>query len=173
MYLGNISDFSNTSDYLYILNGALVTDIVFMFIFLKKIFVSKELEKWYQTYHLNGVIADVLSISIGIILARFLYSYVFTEYSLIPFIGLAISVQITHDILFYLFFSSIPRGNSKILDTFKDYAKETGYMAIISDSIMITCAILIGSFLKKQSLNTNIITTIVSMYLVPFLIYSF
>jgi uncharacterized protein YacL len=173
MYLGNISDFGNTSDYLYILNGALVTDIIFMFIFLKKIFVSKELEKWYRTYHSNGVIADVFIISIGIILARFFYSYVFTEYSLIQFIGLAIIVQITHDILFYLFFSAVPRGNSKILDTFKDYAKETGIMAIIADSIMITCAILIASFLKKQSLNVSIITTIVSVYLVPFLVYSF
>ena len=173
MFLGNISDFNNTSDYIYILNGALVTDIIFMFVFLKQIFVSKELEKWYRTYHLNGVLADVLSISIGIILARFFYSYVFTEYSLIQFIGFAIGIQITHDILFYLFFSSIPRGNSKILDTFKDYAKETGYMAIVSDSIMITCAILIASFLKSQNLNISIITTIVSMYLVPFLIYSF
>ena len=97
---------------------------------------------------------------------------IFDKYSLIQFIGLVVVIQVIHDILFYLFVSSVPRGVSKILDVFKDYGKENGLKAIISDSAMMISSVLIASYLKGQTLNTNIIVLIVSVYLVPYFIYS-
>ena len=77
------------------------------------------LVEWYKKYNLSAVIADVLIIVIGIIIARFVYPYVFGEsFSLIKFIGLAVLIQITHDILFYYMFKLVPRGKNMMLDTF-------------------------------------------------------
>ena len=139
---------------------------------LRKIIKSSVLQIWYKDFSLGAVIADVLIIFIGIIIARFIYPYIFDKYSLLQFIGLVVVIQVIHDILFYLFVSSVPRGVSKILDVFKDYGKENGVKAIISDSAMMISSVLIASYLKGQSLNTNIIVLIVSVYLVPYFIYS-
>ena len=42
----------------------------------------------------------------------------------------------------------------------------------MADSAMMVTSILIGSFLKGKSLNTNLITLIFSVYIVPYFIYS-
>lgn len=171
-YLKNISNFSDVSDYLPILNAVIITDIFVIFLLLRKFINSSVLIIWYKDFSLGAVIADVLIIFIGIIIARFIYPYIFDKYSLIQFIGLVVVIQVIHDILFYLFVSSVPRGVSKILDVFKDYGKENGLKAIISDSAMMISSVLIASYLKGQTLNTNIIVLIVSVYLVPYFIYS-
>ena len=80
--------------------------------------------------------------------------------------------QIIHDILFYLFCESIQRGKSKILDVFKDYGKEKGSNAIIADSLMMISSILIASYLKGKTLNSNIIILVFSIYLVPYMVHS-
>ena len=172
MLFANISNFSDTSDYLSILNGVLITDMIVIGLLIGGSIKSNVLKTWYKDLSLSAVIADVLIIFIGIILARFLYPYIFKQYSIVNFIGLAVGIQVVHDILFYQLCVSVPRGRSQILDIFKDYGRENGYKAVLSDSAMMVFAILIGSFLKGASLNTNIITMIVDFYIVPYLIYS-
>jgi hypothetical protein len=172
MIFKNISDFNNTSDYISIFNGVLLTDMVVISLLIGGIIKSKVLNVWYRNLNLSAVIADILIIFIGIILARFLYPYFFKQYSLFKFIGLAICIQVIHDILFYKLSISIPRGKSQIMDIFKDYGKEVSYKAILSDSAMMISSILIASFLKDKSVNINIIIMIVSVYLVPYLIYT-
>ena len=81
----------------------------------------------------------------------------FGEFSIIKFTILAVLVQITHDILFYILFKNIPRGTNMMLDTFKDYAKEVSYKAILSDSGMMIMASLIASYLANQNVNINFI----------------
>jgi hypothetical protein len=81
-------------------------------------------------------------------------------------------VQLIHDLLFAQLFYSIPRGNSEILDTFKDYATEFGPVILLADAAMIISTILIASFLSTRSVNTNIIVLLVILYLVPYFIYS-
>ena len=111
-------------------------------------------------------------IVIGIILTRFFYPYLFSKYNLLNFLILAVLIQITHDIFFYLFSKSVKRGKSTILDIFKDYGKEKSFGAIIADSLMIISSILIASYLKGKTLNSNIIILIFSIYLVPYMIYT-
>ena len=172
MLFNNISQFSNTGDYLSILNGVLITDMIVIGMLIGGAIKSSVLKTWYKDLSLSAVIADVLIIFIGIIFARFLYPYIFKQYSLIKFILLAVGIQIVHDILFYQLCVSVPRGKSQILDIFKDYGRENGYKAILSDSVMMVSSILIGSYLKGTSLNTNMITMIIALYIVPYLIYS-
>ena len=169
----SISDFNNTADYLSILNGALITDLCVIFLLIFGFINSKVLVEWYRKYNLSAVIADVLIIVIGIIMARFAYPYVFGEkFSLIKFIGLAVAIQIVHDMLFYYLFQMIPRGKNMMLDTFKDYASEVGFKAVLSDSLMMILACLLSSYFVSLNLNTNIIILILSMYILPYAIYN-
>ena len=134
---------------------------------------SKVLVEWYRKYNLSAVIADVLIIVIGIIMTRFAYPYVFGEkFSLIKFIGLAVAIQIVHDMLFYYMFKLVPRGSNMMLDTFKDYANEVGFKAVLSDSLMMILACLLSSYFVSLNLNTNIIILILSMYILPYAIYN-
>jgi uncharacterized protein YacL len=99
----NISNFNNVNDYLPMLNGAIGADLFIIFIvYYTRFFNSKFLMKWYETYRLSAVVADVLILVIGMIIARYLYNYIFSEFSLFKFIILALGIQIIHDILFYI-----------------------------------------------------------------------
>jgi hypothetical protein len=141
------------------------------FLFHNIAFQSKFLKLWYKKFTLLAVLADVLIVVIGIIITRFLYHYIFNDFSIIKFTGLAVVVQIIHDILFYLLFKNTPIGYSYILDFFKKYANEISFHAILGDSIMVIIACLTASYMATLNTNINIITLIVSLYFYPFMIY--
>jgi hypothetical protein len=170
----DISKFSRISDYLPILNGAILADILIITaLFYTPLFKSSQLERWYVKYGLSSVIADVLILVIGIIIARALYSRVFGEkFSIIKFVLLVLGIQIIHDVLFYVLFQAVPVGKNKMLDLFKDYAKEVKGGAIVGDSIMIVIATLAASLLAGVSLNSNIITLVVLTYVLPYILHT-
>lgn len=168
----NIANFSNTKDYLPLLNGVLITDLFVILLLNMKLINSQVLRKWYSQYNLSAVIADVLIILIGLIIARAIYYYIFDNFSILKFILVAVVVQIIHDILFYILFKNVPRGMNRMLDTFKDYASEVSYKAILSDSGMMVMAAIIASYLAGESLNKNIIVLVVSVYVLPYLLYN-
>jgi hypothetical protein len=170
--LKNISNFNNTNDYLPLLNSVLITDLFVILLANMRIIQSQVLKKWYKQYNLSAVIADVFIILIVLIITRAIYYYIFDTFSLFKFIGLAVVLQIIHDVSFYLLFSNIPRGVNNMMDTFKDYAKEASYYAIMSDSGMIILSCLIASYLVNKNANTNIIVFISSLYLLPYLLYN-
>uniref|UniRef100_A0A6C0JXY3 Uncharacterized protein n=1 Tax=viral metagenome TaxID=1070528 RepID=A0A6C0JXY3_9ZZZZ len=168
----NIANYNNTTDYLPLLNGVLITDLFVILCLNTKLIKSVVLRKWYDQYNLSAVIADVLIILIGLIIARAIYYYVFDTFSIIKFVFLAVLVQVIHDILFYIFFTNVPRGINKMLDTFKDYANEASYKAILADSGMMIMASLLTSYLAGKSVNTNIIVLIAFVYILPYLLYN-
>ena len=168
----NIGNFNDINDYLPLFNAVLITDLFVIFLLNTMVIKSQVLRQWYAQYNLSAVIADVLIILIGLIITRAIYYYVFNNFSLLKFMILAVIVQIVHDILFYVFFRNIPRGVNKMIDTFKDYANEISYKAIISDSGMMIMSCLIASYLASKNTNTNIIVLISSLYLLPYLLYN-
>jgi hypothetical protein len=131
---------------------------------------SKVLKEWYRSYNLSAVIADVLIIMIVILITKKIYNYIFKEFSLNKFILLALIIQIIHDILFYILITIIPKGSNRMIDTFKDYAKEVSYGAIIGDSLMIITACILFNYFEKMDTNTNIIILIVSLYILPYIL---
>jgi len=168
----NIADFNNINDYLPLFSAVLITDLFVILLLNVRIIKSQVLRQWYLQYNLSAVIADVLIILIGLIITRAIYYYVFKTFSLLKFIILAVVVQISHDILFYIFFSNIPRGVNKMIDTFKDYANEVSYKAILADSGMMIMSCLIASYLSNKNTNINIIVLISFLYLLPYLLYN-
>jgi hypothetical protein len=168
----NISNYSKIDDLLVIINGAIITDLILISMFLKKLFSSNTLTRWYKTYGIVAVSTDILMLVIGVIITRYCYSAVFDKYTLIKLILLAIFVQNVHDYLFYKLNLLIPRNESDFMDLFKDYADEHGSIILIVDSIMITSTIIIASILANYNFNTNINIFIGSLYITPYLIYS-
>ncbi len=168
----NIANFSNTRDYLPLLNGVLFTDLFVIVLSNARVIDSRVLRKWYEEYNLSAVIADILIILIGLIIVRALYYRIFTQFSIFKFIALALIVQFTHDMLFYAFFKSVPRGMNRMLDTFKDYAGEVSYKAVLADGGMMVMAALVASYLAGLTLNANIIVLIILLYLLPYLLYN-
>ena len=170
MIFKDISNFNNLNDYLPILNGCINADLVVLFLVFHGAFKSVYLKKWYKKYQLNAVLADVLILFIGIILARFLYKYFFDTFNILKFTSLAVCIQIIHDFLFYWMFTSLPVGYNSMLDFFKEYANEVGVGAILGDSFMMILACLMSSSFATYSLNVNIITLIISLYFFPYMI---
>lgn len=168
----DISKSNNLLDYVPILAAAIFVDMLVSTISCVY-FKTENLKKWYKTYNLGGILCDVLIILIAILITRYIYPLVFSEWSLWKFILLALAVQITHDFLFYGLFSAIPRGASGIIDLFKDYAGELGGMAIVGDSVLIIGTILLASFLAGLDLGTNLFILTWAVYLIPYFIYSF
>ena len=168
----DIAKFSNMSDYLPLFIGVLLTDMFVILLSNMKMFKSVVLKEWYNNYNLSAVMADVLIIFLVLILTRFLYYRLFDKFSIVQFIILAVVLQVIHDVLFYLFFKNVPRGMNRMLDTFKDYAKEIGYKAILADSGMMIMASLIASYLASKDANTNFIIFIGSLYILPYLLYN-
>jgi hypothetical protein len=169
----DISNFNNINDYLPILNGIVITDMIVILLMIFGYIQSNTLKMWYELYGLSAVIADVLIIFIGFIITRYLYPKVWgQEYSLIKFIALAVFIQAIHDMLFYMFFTNVPLKANRMLDTFKLYAKENGVKALLADSAMMVTASILSSYLASQDIHFNIITLVITMYVVQFLIYN-
>jgi uncharacterized protein YacL len=166
----DISRYENISDYLPILNAVLLVDLAGIQMLISGIIQSKKLAKWYKTFRLEAVAADVLIIVIGIVIARFLYSYLFKGFSLFYFVILVVGIQIIHDFGFYVFFKMFPSGKNQMIDLFQEYAKEVGINAVIFDSGMIGLASILASWLASFSTNTNIVLLIFVLYLFPYYI---
>jgi hypothetical protein len=173
MIFQDISQFSNTSDYLALLNGVLIVECFVIFFSMHGIFIhSKVLKYWYSHYGLAAVLADVCIVMIGFIITRFLYPFLFSTFHLVFFVLLALVVQVVHDLSFYMLFSALPRGLNGMIDTFKAYGKEMGGHAILGDSNIIFFSCLAASYMASQSLNMNLINLIVNLYCIPYLIYT-
>ena len=168
----NISNFANTSDYLPILTAALIVDMAVMVITIAGGVHIKSLNRWYDRFGLAAVIADVLILVIGVIIARFVYPFFFNTYSLSTFLLVVCAVQFIHDILFGVCLNYILKNQSDIIDVFKDYAKESGAMILFADAVMILFTAIIASFLASWNTNSKIITLIVAIYCLPYLLYS-
>ena len=155
------------------MSAVLLVDLFVIFLSNSGFIKSNVLKQWYTKFGLSAVLADILIIILGIILARYLYPLFFSFYSFPLFVLLSVCIQVVHDILFYLFFNFlVPRGTNKMLDVFHSYAKEVGTMAILSDSAMMIASCLLASFFASLSLNTNIILFLFIFYLVPYTLYA-
>ena len=172
MQFQDISRFANVSDYLPILNGALLTDLFVIAMVIFGFIKSVTLKEWYHKYGLAAVLGDVLILVIGVIIVRAIYSLIFSKFSILFFVGLAVIVQLIHDLSFAQMLNMIPKGRSMIMDTFKDYGSEMGGLILIADALMISGTSMLGSLLASSTLNVNIIVLIVAVYMVPYFIYT-
>jgi hypothetical protein len=107
----------------------------FIVIVLSKVFpLTKSLATWYADFGLVAIGTDILIIVLGIALAKLL----FPAYSGLALIGVAVAIQLVHDILFYVgVIQAVPFGHNRILDLFKRYAAEGSWKILVADAAMV------------------------------------
>jgi hypothetical protein len=162
--------------YLQLISGALITDMLVMISYMYAHsfgFFSSTLSKWYKSFGLGAVLSDVTVIVLCVIISKFIYPFIFSKYNILYLIGLAVSIQIIHDLIFGYVISYIDTGKSPIFNIFKSYVKIGGYYIIFVDSLMIISTILIMNYLENLSEDTNIFIFILSLYLLCYILYSF
>jgi hypothetical protein len=165
-------DYNNKFEYIPIITANIYADLLIIFATFAKIFVDvKSLETWYKKYRLSAMIADILIGVLYILLGRYLVFKSGLQIGLTAFAAVCVTIQIIFDFLFYIFFSSIPRGANDMLDFFKGYAKEAGVNALLGDSFLVIMAVTMSALLNQTSYDTNIVFLIMSIYLTPYLIY--
>jgi uncharacterized protein YacL len=165
-------NYNDKFEYIPILTANIYADLIIIFItFSYILFNSKTLTQWYKQYRLSAMIADIMIGVLYILLARYIVHRYKLNVNLFQFILLAIVVQVILDYLFYLFFTMVPRKQNDMLDFFKDYAKEVKYNALVGDSILIVVGVVLSAYLNTKSFDYNMIALMISIYLVPYIIY--
>jgi hypothetical protein len=69
----NIANFSNTLDYLPLLNGVIITDLLGVLLSNMGLLKSNVLKKWYIEYNLSAIISDVTIILLVLIITKTIY----------------------------------------------------------------------------------------------------
>jgi hypothetical protein len=160
-------------DFLEYLNGILSVIVVLMGLTVFGFIPSKSLNNWYKKLGLLGFLMDITIFVICLAIALFIYPYIFSKFSLVKFILLAVIVQFIHDILLTWLVFYVKPGKYGILDGTRDYIKEHGMIVYLADSILITLAILFAQWMKKYSQDVNIISLLFLFYHVPIFLSSF
>jgi uncharacterized protein YacL len=174
--LSGVSDFRDESDLLYIFGGILVFELFTLIYARFGGLNSKSLSKWYQKFHLNAVLSDVLSIFIGFLVARWLVTYQLPnkyKNNILVFVIVLLLVQILHDIFFYYCcILPIPSGHNEMIDVFKEYAKEHSAKIIGADSILMLGSLMFALILKNYSGLHTIEIMAFCLYSIIYLIYT-
>jgi uncharacterized protein YacL len=167
--LSDISNINNNIDLLYIITATVIVDMIYLLIARDTPYFGKTLNEWYDKFGITAVILDVLIIVIGFIITRYSFSFFNLEFSPLLFIGIALIVQIIHDILLYqLVILPYPTGNNKVIDVYKKYADESGAYIILADSSMMIFSALIAMYLKDKPMHVTSTLLIGSLYIIPY-----
>ena len=129
---------------------------------------GKTIRQYYNQFTIGAYSMDIASLTIGTYLATLLTPNFYMQLVYVVIIGLI------HDTSFGLFLNSINTKSSKILQFFKDYAKEYGKKILIVDALILLSTLLVSNFLYKTLSNTIIIFLgILFTYIGLLFIYSF
>lgn len=168
-------DFKDKFEYVPIITSNIYADLLIILITFSGILgVGKSwkiLEKWYKSYRLSAMLADILIGVIYILITRYLVYYLKLQPDLFMFGVYAVIVQLIFDFLFYLFFNNLPKGANDMLDFFKEWAKHAKLDALWGDSCLVIFAVIVSAYLNTLSFDKNIFLLILSLYLTPYVIY--
>lgn len=159
-------------EYIPIITANIYADLfIIFFTFTQLYYHIPSLEGWYKKYRLSAMIADIVIGILYILLGRYVVYKMNLNVGLTAFAALCVGIQLVFDLLFYVLFTIIPKGSNHMLDYFKGYAKEVGTGALAGDSVLVIFAVVVSALLNAQNYDTNIVFLILSVYLIPFLIY--
>jgi hypothetical protein len=175
----DISNYKQVYDLVYIIIAVLIVDVAVIFLtkYSPEMF-GPVLNKWYDIFGLNAVIADILIIVIGFIIARYVYTeyikknYADGKWSPYKFVGTLVGVQLIHDLLFYYgVITQLPRGHNSMIDIFKDYSA-AGPIVIGGNAVLMTVSAGIAMLLKSQPAHIVASVGILTTYALPYILYT-
>jgi hypothetical protein len=142
----------------------------FAVIVLSKVFpLTKSLATWYADFGLNAVAMDVLVIVLGIALAKFL----FPAATGLALIGVAVAIQLVHDILFYGIILVVPPGQNLVMDLFKRYAAEGSWKILVADAAMVAASVYGMETLDAVLTDDQVVWTgLLGLYSLLYILYT-
>jgi len=174
--ISNITNFKNISDWFYLIPAVVLVD--FIVLVLEKYpgdlpyFNIKSLDDWYNKFGILAVGSDVLSILIGIMFTR----YIYTSLNLnnpIFFLLILLAFQLFHDLLFYLaVIKPMPKGHNQMIDVFKDYSIECGAKILFADAALMVAGVTVGSALKSLPDHFTIAVSFITLYSLCYILYT-
>lgn len=174
--LPDISNFREVSDLYYIFFGILTVDVIALFLARYYKVGGKYLNEWYDQYNILAVLADVLIIFIGFLIARYIYTlYMYERFGWSPvyFILLLCAVQLVHDALFYLgVINPIPSGHNEMMDTFKKYAIDMGGKVLVGDSFLMIGSAVFAMLYKYMPLHAFVSASSLVSYALPYILFT-
>ena len=175
----DIGDYQRVSDLVYIFVAVLLVDVLVIFAcrYAPEIFGSI-INKWYDLFGLNAVIADVMIIVIGFMVARHVWGLWFKnkysggKWSPLKFTGLLVVVQMIHDLMFYYgVILPVPRGHNAMIDVFKDYAASGGWKILGADAGMMVLSAGLAMLFKSLPGHIVASTFALTSYALPYILY--
>ncbi len=165
-------NFKDKFEYIPIITSNIYADLLIILITFSRILANnKVLEKWYKSYRLSAMLADILIGVIYILITRYLVYILKLKPDLFMFGVYAVIIQLIFDFLFYVFFYNLPNGSNDMLDFFKEWAKYAKLDALWGDSCLVIFAVIVSAYLNTLSFDTNIFLLLLSLYLTPYIIY--
>jgi hypothetical protein len=170
--LGDVSNYKNEGDWLYLVTGACVVDLAVIFMTKypgpRPMFGVKALNDWYTRFGALAAASDILSALIGIFFARIIYAQLGGS-----FIAAILGFQLFHDLLFYLgVILPLPKGENAMIDVFKAYAAENGYAILLADAAILLGTVGVGSLLKGMPAAYTTGTLLITLYALCYLLYT-
>lgn len=174
--LSNITNFNNLNDWFYLIPAVILID--FIGLVLEKYpgnspyFKVKTLDDWYTKFGILAVGSDVLSILIGIMVARYIYTTLNLN-NPIYFIIILLVFQLLHDALFYLaVIKPLPKGHNQMIDVFKSYGDENGGKILVADALLMLASVAAGSVLKSLPDHYTIAVSFITLYSLCYILYT-
>jgi SNF family Na+-dependent transporter len=148
--------------------GAIIVDTIVGYILLFNKKSGKTIRQWYSQFTIGAYTMDIASLVIGTFLATLLTTNYYLQFVYVVIIGLI------HDTSFALFLNNVNTKGSKILQFFKDYAKEYGKKILLVDALMLISTLVVSNVLINTFSNTNIVFLgVLTFYFGLLMIYSF
>lgn len=136
----------------------------------KFVHLTNALNTWYKDFGLVAVGSDILIIVLGIALAQLIYPGL----SGWPLIGVAVTIQMIHDVLFYLLvIQGVPDGQNAIIDLFKRYAAEGSWKILLADAGMVIASVLLMEALDNNLTDDQVgFLGVLAVYSLLYIIYT-
>jgi len=148
--------------------GAIIVDTIVGYILLFNKKSGKTIRQWYSQFTIGAYTMDIASLVIGTFLATLLTTNYYLQFVYVVIIGLI------HDTSFALFLNNVNTKGSKILQFFKDYAKEYGKKILLVDTLMLISTLVVSNVLINTFSNTNtVFLGVLFSYFGLLVVYSF
>jgi len=174
--IANIGNYKANEDWWFLIPASIFVDTVVIFFmrFMPEV-SGRPINQWYDEFGLAAVLSDVTAIAIGIAITRYIYTIFFMEqegWSIWYFIGLAILIQLVHDMAFaFGVVAKIPKGHNSMIDVFKAYV-EAGPKILLIDAGMIASTIGLAAALKNQDFHYTGSLTLVTLYALSYILFT-
>lgn len=139
-------------------------------IFSKVVAPSKALNVWYDKFGPVASTLDILVLVLAIALAKFSMPAA----SGVVLIGVALVIQIIHDVVFGGIIVGLPKGHNELMDIFKSYyTRDTGYWILLADAVLISSSVFLMEWLE-ENLSPDWITFlgILAVYSLLYILYT-